>query len=64
MSIGLNFRMLVIQEFLESNSHKPTSRYKSGFDECIGDNAFVHDPQETRGPDPLAGSDLNVFAHT
>jgi hypothetical protein len=41
----------------------PTSRYKSGFDECIRDNALVHDPQETQSPDALAGSDLNVFAH-
>jgi hypothetical protein len=26
-----------------------------------GDNALVHDPQETQGPNPLAGSDLKVF---
>ena len=45
-------------------SDKPTSRYKSGFDECIGDNALLDDPQEDQGPDPFTGSDLNVFAHT
>ena len=28
----------------------PTSRYKSGFDECIGDNALIDDVQEIVTP--------------
>jgi hypothetical protein len=47
---SLNFLFARYQGVSEIDSHKPTSRYKSGFDECVGDHALIDDAQEIVTP--------------